>query len=183
MAGHRFGNTVVVMAHFDPEAFLRLIETHRVTFTQVVPTMFIRLLKLPDEVRTRYDLSSLTAVVHAAAPCPVEVKERMIEWWGPVIHEYYAGTEGNGFVYCNSEQWLAHKGTVGSSLLGPLHILDEDGDEVPRRRDRHRLLRERRGVRVPRRSARRRRTPRTRRGGAGRPSATSATSTPTASST
>jgi acyl-CoA synthetase (AMP-forming)/AMP-acid ligase II len=131
MAAHRFGATVVVMEHFDPEGFLRLIEEHRVTFTQVVPTMFIRLLKLPEEVRSRYDLSSLTAVVHAAAPCPVEVKERMIEWWGPIIHEYYAGTEGNGFVYCNSEQWLAHKGTVGQSLLGPVHVLDEDGDEVP----------------------------------------------------
>jgi acyl-CoA synthetase (AMP-forming)/AMP-acid ligase II len=131
LAGQRFGATVVVMEHFDPERFLRDVETFRVTFTQVVPTMFIRLLKLPDSVRSRYDLSSLTAVVHAAAPCPVEVKERMIEWWGPIIHEYYAGTEGNGFVYCNSEQWLAHKGTVGSSLLGPLHILDESGVEVP----------------------------------------------------
>jgi len=131
MAIHRFGGTVVVMEHFDPESFLRLVEQHRITFTQVVPTMFIRLLKLPDDVRSRYDLSSLQAVVHAAAPCPVEVKERMIEWWGPVIHEYYAGTEGNGFVYCNSEQWLAHKGTVGQSLLGPLHILDESGDELP----------------------------------------------------
>jgi acyl-CoA synthetase (AMP-forming)/AMP-acid ligase II len=131
MSIHRHGGTVVAMVHFDPEAYLRLIEEHRVTFSQVVPTMFIRLLKLPDEVRARYDVSSLDAVVHAAAPCPVEVKERMIEWWGPVIHEYYAGTEGNGFVYCNSEQWLAHKGTVGTSLLGPLHILDEEGEEVP----------------------------------------------------
>jgi long-chain acyl-CoA synthetase len=131
MAVHRFGATAVVMEHFDPEAFLRLIEAHRVTFTQVVPTMFIRLLKLPEEVRSRYDLSSLQAVVHAAAPCPVEVKRQMIEWWGPVVHEYYAGTEGNGFVYCNSEQWLAHPGTVGSSLLGPLHILGEDGEELP----------------------------------------------------
>jgi acyl-CoA synthetase (AMP-forming)/AMP-acid ligase II len=131
MAAHRLGATVVAIEHFDPEAFLRLVEEHRVTFTQVVPTMFIRLLKLPDEVRSKHDLSSLTAVVHAAAPCPVEVKERMIEWFGPVIHEYYAGTEGNGFVYCNSEQWLAHKGTVGQSLLGPIHILDENGEEVP----------------------------------------------------
>ena len=131
MSAQRHGATVVAMVHFDPEAFLRLVEQHHVSFTQVVPTMFIRLLKLPDEARARYDLTSLRAVVHAAAPCPVEVKERMIEWWGPVIHEYYAGTEGNGFVYCNSEQWLAHKGTVGSSLLGPLHILDEQGDEVP----------------------------------------------------
>jgi long-chain acyl-CoA synthetase len=131
MAAHRIGGTVVVMRHFDPEAFLRLIEQHRVTFTQVVPTMFIRMLKLPDDARARYDLSSLTAAVHAAAPCPVEVKQRIIEWWGPVIHEYYAGTEGNGFVYCNSADWLAHPGTVGRSILGAVHILDEDGEEVP----------------------------------------------------
>ncbi len=130
MATHRLGATVVLMTHFDPERFLALVEEHGVTFTQVVPTMFVRMLKLPDEVRGRYDLSSLRVVVHAAAPCPVEVKERMIDWWGPVIHEYYAGTEGNGFVYCNSEQWLAHKGTVGTSLLGPVHVLDEAGDEV-----------------------------------------------------
>jgi acyl-CoA synthetase (AMP-forming)/AMP-acid ligase II len=131
LAVHRLGGTVVVMEHFDPERFLALVEQYRVTFTQVVPTMFVRLLKLPDEVRSRYDLSSLKAVVHAAAPCPVEVKERMIDWWGPIIHEYYAGTEANGFVYCTSEQWLEHKGTVGVSLLGPIHILDPAGDEVP----------------------------------------------------
>jgi long-chain acyl-CoA synthetase len=130
MAIHRFGGTAVVMTRFDAERFLALVEERRVTFTQVVPTMFVRMLKLPDDVRGRYDLSSLRTAVHAAAPCPVEVKERMIEWWGPIIHEYYAGTEGNGFVYCNSEQWLAHKGTVGTSLLGPVHVLDEAGDEV-----------------------------------------------------
>jgi acyl-CoA synthetase (AMP-forming)/AMP-acid ligase II len=131
MANTRIGGTTVVQEHFDPEAFLAAVETHRVTFTQVVPTMFIRMLKLPDEVRAKYDVSSLKAAVHAAAPCPVEVKQRMIEWWGPVIHEYYAGTEGNGFVYCNSEQWLAHPGTVGASLIGTIHILDEDGVEQP----------------------------------------------------
>jgi acyl-CoA synthetase (AMP-forming)/AMP-acid ligase II len=131
MAIHRVGGTVLVMTHFDPEGFLALVERHRITFTQVVPTMFVRMLKLPEEVRSRYDLSSLQAVVHAAAPCPVEVKEQMIAWWGPIIHEYYAGTEGNGFVYCNSEQWLAHKGTVGQSLLGPVHVLDATGEEVP----------------------------------------------------
>jgi long-chain acyl-CoA synthetase len=131
VSAHRFGATDVVMAHFDPERFLQLIEEHKVSFTQVVPTMFIRLLKLPEEVRAKYDTSSLTCVVHAAAPCPVEVKERMIEWWGPIIHEYYAGTEGNGFVYCNSEQWLAHRGTVGQPLVGKVHIVDEEGEEVP----------------------------------------------------
>jgi acyl-CoA synthetase (AMP-forming)/AMP-acid ligase II len=98
---------------------------------QVVPTMFVRLLKLDDDVRARYDVSSLQCVVHAAAPCPVPVKEQMIDWWGPVIHEYYAGTEGNGFVYCNSEQWLAHKGTVGAAINAVLHICDENGTELP----------------------------------------------------
>ena len=101
------------------------------THTQVVPTMFIRMLKLPEEVRGRYDVSSLEMAVHAAAPCPVATKEQMIDWWGPIIHEYYAGTEGNGFVYCNSEDWLAHKGTVGRSLLGQLHIVGPDDAEVP----------------------------------------------------
>jgi len=108
-----------------------VVERYRCTFSQLVPTMFIRMLKLPAEVRGRYDLSSLATVVHAAAPCPVEVKRQMIEWWGPIIHEYYAGTEGNGFVYCNSEDWLAHPGTVGRAVVGQLHILDDDGDEVP----------------------------------------------------
>jgi long-chain acyl-CoA synthetase len=130
-AAHRVGGTVVVMEHFDPEQYLALVERYRCTFSQVVPTMFIRLLKLPPEVRSRYDLSSLVAVVHAAAPCPAEVKAQMIEWWGPIIHEYYAGTEGNGFVYCNSDDWLAHRGTVGRAISGTLHILDDDGEEVP----------------------------------------------------
>jgi long-chain acyl-CoA synthetase len=130
-AAHRVGATVIVMEHFDPEQYLQLVERHGVTFSQVVPTMFIRLLKLPDDVRRRYDTSSLTAVVHAAAPCPVEVKAKMIEWWGPIIHEYYAGTEGNGFVYTNSTDWLAHRGSVGKALVGTLHIVGEDGEEVP----------------------------------------------------
>ena len=87
-----------------------------------------RMLKLPEETRRKYDLSSLQAVVHAAAPCPVQVKEQMIEWWGPIIHEYYAGTEGNGFVYCNSEDWLAHPGTVGKAIIGTIHIVGDDGE-------------------------------------------------------
>jgi long-chain acyl-CoA synthetase len=131
MAVHRAGGTVVVMEHFDPEDALRLIEQHKVTHSQWVPTMFIRMLKLPDEVRTRHDLSSHQYAVHAAAPCPVEVKRRMIEWWGPIIHEYYAGTEGNGFCYTNSEDWMAHPGTVGKSLLSPVHIVGDDGEELP----------------------------------------------------
>jgi acyl-CoA synthetase (AMP-forming)/AMP-acid ligase II len=94
--------------------------------------MFVRMLKLPEEERLGYDVSSMQMAVHAAAPCPVAVKEQMIDWWGPVLHEYYAGTEGNGFVYCNSEQWLDHKGTVGQAILGDLHIVDEGtGDDVP----------------------------------------------------
>jgi acyl-CoA synthetase (AMP-forming)/AMP-acid ligase II len=131
MAAQRIGATVVVMEHFDPEEFLAAIDRHKVTTTQVVPTMFVRMLKLPDEVRAKYDLSSLKVCIHAAAPCPVAVKQQIIEWWGPVLHEYYAGTEGNGFVYCNSEQWLAHPGTVGSALSGQIHIVGEDGEELP----------------------------------------------------
>jgi long-chain acyl-CoA synthetase len=102
-----------------------------VTHSQTVPTMFIRLLKLDASIRLRYDVSSLTCVFHAAAPCPIETKRQMIDWFGPVIHEYYAGSEGNGFVYCDTPQWLAHPGTVGVALSGILHILDEDGNELP----------------------------------------------------
>ena len=131
MGIHLVGGTVVVMERFDPEDYLRLIGEHRITVSQVVPTMFVRMLKLPEETRGKYGVSTLEACIHAAAPCPVDVKRRMIEWWGPVIHEYYAGTEGNGFVYCNSEQWLAHPGTVGSAILGTIHIVGEDGEEVP----------------------------------------------------
>ncbi|QGG95341.1 AMP-binding protein [Actinomarinicola tropica] len=131
MGVHRVGGTVVVMDRFDPELALRNIERYRVTTSQWVPTMFVRMLKLPQEIRDRYDVSSLKVAIHAAAPCPVPVKEQMIEWWGPVLHEYYAGTEGNGFVYTNSEDWLAHRGSVGKALTGTIHILDENGDEVP----------------------------------------------------
>ncbi|HET9732879.1 MAG TPA: AMP-binding protein [Acidimicrobiales bacterium] len=131
MACHRVGATVVVMEHFDPVEFLSLVERYHITHTQVVPTMFIRMLKLPEEERSRFDTSSLQCVIHAAAPCPVPVKETMINWWGPIINEYYAGTEGNGFVACNSEEWMAHKGTVGKSLLGAVHIVGENGEEVP----------------------------------------------------
>lgn len=128
---HRFGATVVVMEKFDPEQALAAVEKYRVTHSQWVPTMFIRMLKLPEETRARYDVSSLRCAVHAAAPCPVPVKEQMIAWWGPILHEYYAGTEGNCFVYTNSEDWLAHKGTVGRPILGEVHVCDEDGRELP----------------------------------------------------
>ena len=127
----RAGGTVVVMEHFDAEDALRLIEEYRVTFGQFVPTMFVRMLKLPDEVRARFDVSSIEVAVHAAAPCPVTVKRQMIDWWGPVLHEYYAGTEGNGFCYTNSEDWLAHPGTVGAPIVGILHIVGDDGTDRP----------------------------------------------------
>ena len=101
------------------------------THTQLVPTMFSRMLKLSEEQRRTQDLSSLEIAVHAAAPCPVQVKEQMIEWWGPIIHEYYGATEGLGFTACDSTEWLAHRGTVGKVVLGDLHILDDDMNEMP----------------------------------------------------
>jgi acyl-CoA synthetase (AMP-forming)/AMP-acid ligase II len=131
MAMHRLGGTVVVMDHFDPEEALQYIEKYKASASQWVPTMFVRMLKLPDDVRAKYDVSSMKTAIHAAAPCPIEVKRKMIEWWGPVLHEYYAGTEGNGFVYTNSEDWLAHPGTVGRAMVGIVHICDDQGDEVP----------------------------------------------------
>ena len=130
-AAQRLGATIVVMEKFDPLHCLRLIEQHRVTHVQFVPTHFIRMLKLTEQQRAMYDTSSLRMVVHAAAPCPSEVKREMIEWWGPIINEYYAGSEGNGFCAIDSAQALAHPGSVGKSLLGPLHICDEDGAELP----------------------------------------------------
>jgi long-chain acyl-CoA synthetase len=122
----RNGGTAIIMERFDPEHYLQLIEKHRPTHSQLVPTMFSRMLKLPDEVRNKYDVSSLEVAIHAAAPCPPQVKEQMIEWWGPIIHEYYGATEGLGFTACDSPQWLAHRGTVGKVLLGELHVLDDD---------------------------------------------------------
>ena len=127
----RIGGTVVIMESFDPERYLELVEKWGVTHSQLVPTMFSRMLKLPQAVRSRYDLSSLEIAIHAAAPCPAAVKDDMIKWWGPIIHEYYGATEGLGFTACNSAEWLAHRGTVGRVLLGELHILDEDMQECP----------------------------------------------------
>ena len=131
MSVGRFGGTVIVMEHFDPEQYLALIGKYKVTHSQLVPTMFVRMLKMPEETRKKYDVSSLQVAIHAAAPCPIDVKHKMIEWWGPIIHEYYAGTEGNGFVYTNSADWLTHAGTVGRAVLGVVHIVGEDGEEVP----------------------------------------------------
>ena len=125
------GGTVVVMEQFDPIEALALIDRHRVTHSQWVPTMFTRMLKRRSAERERFDLSSHRVAIHAAAPCPVGVKHQMIEWWGPILHEYYGGTELNGLTYCNSAQWLAHPGTVGQPILGTLHVCDDDGEELP----------------------------------------------------
>lgn len=127
----RLGGTVVVMDHFDAEGFMAATQAWQATHTQLVPTMFIRMLKLDPAVRQRHDMSSLTFAVHAAAPCPVAVKEQMIAWWGPIIWEYYAGTEGNGMTLINAEQWLQHKGSVGRAVVGVAHICDEGGNELP----------------------------------------------------
>jgi long-chain acyl-CoA synthetase len=127
----RAGGTAVIMEHFDPERFLQLVEAHQVTHSQLLPTMFSRMLKLPESARRRHDLSSLEVAIHAAAPCPVPVKEEMIAWWGPLILEYYGATEGMGFTACDSEEWLAHKGTVGKAVFGDLHVLDDEMREVP----------------------------------------------------
>jgi long-chain acyl-CoA synthetase len=131
MIALRMGGTVVVMEHFDAEICLSLIEQHRVTHAQFVPTMFVRMLKLPEDVRTSYELTSLRSVVHAAAPCPPEVKRQMIEWWGPIIHEYYSGTEGMGMTWITSEEALTHPGSVGRAVWGEAHVCDDDGEEMP----------------------------------------------------
>jgi acyl-CoA synthetase (AMP-forming)/AMP-acid ligase II len=130
-ASLRLGSTTVVLEHFDPELWLAMVERYRVTHCQMVPVMFSRLLRLPDEVRARYDTSSLECIVHAAAPCPVHVKQGMIDWLGPIITEYYGATEANGFTFCTTADWLAHPGTVGRPIFGELLILDVDGKECP----------------------------------------------------
>jgi len=127
----RNGGTVIIMEQFDPEAYLALVEQYRVTHTQLVPTMFSRMLKLPEAARRRHDLSSLQVVWHAAAPCPVQVKAQMLDWWGPIISEYYGATEGLGFTACNAAEWVAHRGTVGKVLFGELHVLDEAMQPAP----------------------------------------------------
>ncbi len=127
----RHGGTVIVMEHFDAEHFLQLVERHRVTHTQLVPTMFSRMLKLPEDARRAHDLSSLEVAIHAAAPCPVPVKRAMIDWWGPIILEYYGATEGLGFTLCDSAEWLAHPGTIGKAVFGELNVLDAEMRDVP----------------------------------------------------
>jgi fatty-acyl-CoA synthase len=128
---HRLGGTVVVMDKFEPEAALAAIERYRVTDSQWVPTHFVRMLKLPDQVRAGYDLSSHARALHAAAPCPIPVKQAMIDWWGPIVNEYYAGSEGIGMTMVRSADWLTHPGTVGRAIYGTLHICGPDGEELP----------------------------------------------------
>ena len=125
------GGTSIIMESFDAEHFLKLVETHRITQSQLVPTMFVRMLKLPEDVRSRYDMSSLKGAIHAAAPCPIDVKAKMIDWWGPILIEYYAGSEGNGVTVSTSQQWLEHRGTVGRAVVGKVRILDDNDEELP----------------------------------------------------
>lgn len=127
---HRCGGTSVVMERFDAAGSLALIERHRVTHSQWVPTMFVRLLRLPEAERRRHDLSSHRVAIHAAAPCPPDVKRQMLEWWGPILYEYYSGTEGNGQTAIGPAEWLAHPGSVGRPILGKVHIVDGDGREL-----------------------------------------------------
>ncbi|MEZ5557794.1 MAG: acyl-CoA synthetase [Pseudomonadales bacterium] len=124
------GGSVVMMERFDPLKALEYIERYRITHSQWVPTMFVRMLKLDAAERTRFDLSSHRCAIHAAAPCPVEVKKQMMDWWGPIIWEYYAGTERNGSTVIGPEEWLAHPGSVGRARSGVLHICDEEGNEL-----------------------------------------------------
>lgn len=131
MAVQSLGGTTVVMEKFDPEGALAAIERHGITHGQFVPAMFVRMLKLSESVRNSYDVSSLERVVHAAAPCPVDIKKQMIEWWGPIVDEYYASSEAVGASFIRAQDWLEHPGSVGRPLVGVPHILDEDGRELP----------------------------------------------------
>lgn len=128
MTIHRLGGTVVLMKKFEPAAALAAIERYRCNSAQFVPTHFVRMLKLPADVRARYDITSMKCAIHAAAPCPVPVKAAMIDWWGPVLLEYYAGSEGNGMTYVGSHDWLTHPGTVGRAILGTVHIMGDDNE-------------------------------------------------------
>ncbi len=133
MRVQRFGATCVIMENFDAETYLKLVEKYQITHSQLVPTMFVRMLKLDPEIRDRYDVSSLKVAIHAAAPCPEKVKHQMMDWWGPILHEYYGGTEGNGYCTVGPEEWLRHPGTVGRAVIGTLHVVAEDGTELPHR--------------------------------------------------
>ena len=136
MTVQRLGGTVVLMKKFDPEGALAAIQHYRCNAAQFVPTHFVRMLKLPDDVRAQYDVTSMKCAIHAAAPCPIPVKQAMIDWWGPVLYEYYAGSEGNGMTFATSADWVAHKGTVGRTIMGVLHIVGEDNEtELPVRQE------------------------------------------------
>jgi len=129
------GGTVIVMDKFDPQSALEAIQKYRVSVSQWVPTMFVRMLKLEPEVRSKYDVSSLKVAIHAAAPCPVDVKQQMMAWWGPVLFEYYSSTEVNGMTIIRPLDWLKKPGSVGKAALGTLHICDETGVELPHGED------------------------------------------------
>jgi len=131
MVAIKMGGTAYIMERFDANDALRLIESCRITHSQWVPTMFVRLLKLARADRQKYDLSSMRMAVHAAAPCPIDVKHQMIEWWGDIIYEYYSGTENNGFTSITTAEWNARPGSVGKAKLGIPHICDEHGNELP----------------------------------------------------
>ncbi|MCZ4342856.1 acyl-CoA synthetase [Sphingomonadaceae bacterium G21617-S1] len=133
MAVHQLGGTDIIMEKFDPVQALDLIQKFQITHAQWVPTHFVRMLKLPQDVRERYDMSSLRCVYHAAAPCPIEIKRQMLEWWGPIVHEYYSSTELNGLTAATAAEWIDHPGTVGRSVIGEIKICDEHGEPVPPR--------------------------------------------------
>lgn len=127
----KMGGVAYIMERFDPIEALKCIERYQITHSQWVPTMFVRMLKLPELERKEFDLSSMKVAIHAAAPCPIDIKLKMIEWWGKIIYEYYAGTENNGFTSLDTNEWLEHQGSVGSAKLGVIHICDENGNELP----------------------------------------------------
>ena len=131
MSAQALGATVVMLDKFDPVVALEAIQNHRVTHGQFVPTMFVRMLKMPAAVRESYDVSSLRRVVHAAAPCPPEIKRRMIDWWGPIVDEFYGSSEGVGVTFIRADEWLAHPGSVGRPVAGVAHIVGHDGRELP----------------------------------------------------
>jgi long-chain acyl-CoA synthetase len=135
MAVHQLGGTVVVMERFDPENALSVIEQYGVTHAQWVPTHFVRMLKMPANIREKYSISSLRCAFHAGAPCPIDIKQRMIDWWGPIIHEYYSCTELNGFTAATAQEWLARKGTVGRAIVGKIRICDSEGEPLPPRQE------------------------------------------------
>lgn len=131
MRALRFGATIIIMRKFEAETALSLIEKYKVTHSQWVPTMFVRMLGLPKEIKARYDYNSLSCVIHAAAPCPEDIKVQMIEWWGSIIWEYYGASEGNGLTVINSQEWLEHRGSVGQARIGRVRICDDVGEELP----------------------------------------------------